>query len=331
MAQKPKILVLGATGFIGAHIARKLASRGYPVRAARRVSSQTWHLADVDVEWVQLDLDHPQTLKPALQGCLGVIHAAGFYPRDGLAVDAARRRSVAQLRRVLDACLAERIPRVVYVSSPAALGVGDSSAEVLDETDLYVPGTAQNAYYESKWAMEAETYRYMRRGLGVVIATPSAVFGPGDIKPSTGEFIVRLARGQVPAIIGDWLNAVDVRDVADGIVSALERGRPGRRYILGGQNLTVDDFSSMICELAGVDRPRFHLPQSPVRRLARLTERIGRGVGIDLPAMVVGVELAAFSRQVSSDRARAELDHHARPLRQTLEDALAWFGEHDYL
>jgi dihydroflavonol-4-reductase len=331
MAQKPKILVLGATGFVGAHIARELASRGYPVRATCRPSSETWHVADVDVEWVQADLDNPETLGAAVDGCLGVIHAAGFYPRDGLDVDAARRRSVAQLRHLLDACLERRIPRVVYVSSPATLGVGGSSDDVLDETDLYVPGTVQNAYYESKWAMEAETYRYIRQGLGVVITIPSAVFGPGDIKPSTGEFIVRLARAKVPALIGDWLNAVDVRDAADSIVSALERGRPGRRYILGGHNLSVDEFTTLVSDLAGVERPRFHLPASPVRRFARITEAVARRLGVDVPAMVVGVELAAFSRRMSSDRARAELDHHTRPVRQTIADALAWFGEHDYL
>ncbi|QDG53185.1 NAD-dependent epimerase/dehydratase family protein [Persicimonas caeni] len=331
MADKPKILVLGATGFLGAHIARTLAERGYPVRATKRASSKTWHVADVDVEWVEADLDDPQSLDGALGGCLGVIHSAGFYPRDGLDVDAARRRGVDQLRNLLDACSRHRIPRIVYVSSPATLGVGEGPEAVLDEDDQYVPGTVANAYYESKWAMEAELYRYLRRGVPAVITIPGAVFGPGDIKPSTGEFLLAVARGKLPAVVGDVLNAVDVRDAADSIVNALERGRPGRRYILGGENLDVDRFVELVGELAGVDKPRFHLPATPVRHLARLTERLGRKVGVDVPPMVVGVELAAFSRKLCSDRARAELGHESRALRNTLADALAWFREHDYL
>lgn len=331
MADKPKILVLGATGFLGAHIARTLAKRGYPVRATKRSSSKTWHVADVDLEWVQADLDDPQSLDGALGGCLGVIHAAGFYPRDGLDVDAARRRGVGQLRNLLDACSRHRIPRIVYVSSPATLGVGAGPDDVLDENDLYVPGTVGNAYYESKWAMEAEVYRYLRRGVPAIITIPGALFGPGDIKPSTGEFLLAVAKGRLPAVVGDALNMVDVRDAAQSIVNALERGRPGRRYILGGENLEVDDFVELIGELAGVDKPRFHLPSTPVRHLARWTERIGRKVGVDLPAMVVGVELAAFSRQLSSDRAQAELAHEARAPRRTISEALAWFAEHNYI
>lgn len=331
MADKPKILVLGATGFLGAHVARRLRARGYPVRATRRASSQTWHVDDVELDWVEADLDEPETIDAALDGCLGVIHCAGFYPRDGLDVDAARRRGVRQLRHVVDGCIARRIPRLVYISSPATLGVAGAPQAALDETALYVPGSVANAYFESKWAMEAELYRYVRRGFPAIIAIPGALFGPGDVKPSTGEFLVRLARGQVPAVIGDRLAAVDVRDVADTLVNALERGRPGRRYILAGTNTSVDDFVELVGELAGVDTPRFHLPAEPVRRLARLAERVGRRVGLDVPAMVVGTDLAALSRPLDDQRARAELAHESRPLRATLEDALSWFRQHDYL
>ncbi len=331
MAQKPKILVVGATGFIGAHTARALAAAGYPVRATRRASSPIWHLSDVEVEWVEADLDDAASLSAALDGCLGVIHAAGFYPRDGVDVDAARRRGVAQMRHLLDVCLERRIPRLVYVSSPATLGAGADPDAERAEADLYVPGTVADAYFETKWAMEAEIYRYVRRGLPVVITIPAAVFGPGDVKPTTGELLVRLADGRLPAVVGDALDAVDVRDVADSLVRALERGRPGRRYVLGGTNTSVDDFVSLVCELAGADKPRFHLPSSPVRHLARAAERLVRRVGLDAPPMVVGVDLAVYSRPLNSDRARAELDHHSRPLRTTLADALAWFDEHGYL
>lgn len=331
MAPKPKILVVGATGLIGAHAARALRGAGFPVRGVRRDDSPTWHLGDVDVEWAQADLDDAESLVAALDGCMGVVHAAGFSPRDGVDVDAARRRGVGQMRNLLDACLARRIPRVVYVSSPATLGAGGEPTGALDEDDMYVPGTVGNAYFEAKWAMEAEIYRYLRRGVPVIVTIPGAVFGPGDVKPTTGELLVRLARGRLPAIIGDRLDVVDVRDVADSLVAALERGRPGRRYVLGGTDTSVDDFVAQVCAIARVDTPRFHLPSAPVRHVARLAERLVRRIGIDAPPMVVGADLAAFSRPLNSDRARAELNHHSRPLHDTLVDALAWFDEHGYL
>ncbi len=331
MREKPKILVVGATGFIGAHITRRLRERGYPVCAGRRSNSETWHLEDVEVEWVYADLEEPESIRDALEDCAGVIHAAGYYPRDGLDIDTARRRGVRQLRNLLDACMEQRVARVVYVSSPVTLGVGDGEESVLDEDDYYVPGTVRNAYYETKYTMEAEIYRYVRQGLPAVVTIPSAVLGPGDLNPANGHFLLRLARGKMPAIIGHAINVVDVRDTARSIVAALERGRPGRRYVLGGENTSVDGLVELISEIASVDRPRFHLPTTAVRRLAWLAERLGRRAGFDPPPMVVGVDLIAFARRISSERAINELGHQSRPLHETIADALAWFEAHEYL
>lgn len=326
-----RILVVGATGFIGAHIARELDRRGYRVRATLRESSRTFHLEDVDIEWVAADLDDAETLDDAVAGCAGVVHAAGYYPSDAIAVDAARRRGVSQLRNLFDACLAHRVARAVYVSSPASLGIGADVDDVLDETDFYVPGRVDSAYYEVKHAMEAEVYRYLRHGLGTVIAIPSAVFGPGDLKPTTGQFLLYLAKGRLPAFVGRWLNAVDVRDVADSVVAALERGRPGRRYILGGHNLAVEDFIERACAAASASPPRLHLPSRPVRGAARVIAQGTRRLGLKTPSLLVGLDLVVYARRLSDDRARAELGHSSRPLESTLDDAFAWFQFQDYL
>lgn len=349
---RPTILVTGATGFIGQHIVQTLLKRGYSVRAMRRAGRDLPGIAASKVEWVDGDLDAPETLRAAMRGCPGVIHCAGFYPRDGLDMQAARQKGVGQIRNLFDECLAQRVARVVYISSPATLGVGDVSKLTredktgmlrpdperqaperrgLNETDFYVPGTVQNAYFEAKWAMEAEVYRYMLRGLAAVVLVPSAVFGPGDHKPTSGEIILRIARGKMPALIGDTFNMVDVRDVADSAVTAMERGRPGRRYILGGSNLSVADFGEAVSHLAGVDAPRFHLPAAPVRGVARAAEKIGRRIGANPPAWVVGTDLMALCRPLLDERARAEIDHTARPYRQTLTDSIAWFRENNYL
>lgn len=326
-----RVLVVGATGFIGAHIARELDRRGYRVRATRRESSSSFHLEDVDVEWVPADLDDAESLDDAVAGCAGVIHAAGYYPSDAIDADAARRRGVRQLRNLFDACLAHRVARVVYVSSPASLGIGAEDDDVLDESDFYVPGTVDSAYYEVKHAMEAEVYRYLRHGLGTVIAIPSAVFGPGDLKPTTGQFLLYLAKGRLPAFVGRWLNAVDARDVADSVAAALEQGRPGRRYILGGQNLSVEDFIERVCEAVSTTPPRLHLPSRAVRGAARALARGTRRLGFDPPSLLVGLDLVVYARRLSDERARAELGHTSRPLEATLDDAFTWFQSHEYL
>lgn len=351
-APKPTILVTGATGFVGQHVVRGLQTRGYKVRAMRRPEHAIGLGEPAGVEWVDATFEEPATIRAALDGCPGVIHCAGFDPRDGLDLLGARGRGVGQTRHLFDACLAQNTARVVYLSSPVTLGIGDISrltredktgalrpdpqrqtqeTRGLNETDFYVPGTLQNAYFEAKWAMEAEVYRYMLRGLAAVIAIPGLVFGPGDRNSTTGEILLKIARGRMPALVGESLNMVDVRDVADSAVSALERGRPGRRYILGGTNLRVNAFGDAIGELAGVSPPRFHLPAKPVRGLARAAERFGRRIGANPPAWVVGADLFAFARPLIDARARAELEHTSRPYQRTLSDALTWFRENDYL
>lgn len=331
---KPTILVAGATGFLGSHVARALRGRGFPVRAIRRPDSPTWHLDDLDVEWTVADLDQPATLSAAVEGCLGVVHAAGFYPSDGLAVSSARRRGVSQLRHLFDAVRVEEIPRMVYISSPATLGLGQSGDDVLDETEFYVPGTVGNAYYEAKQSMEAEVYRYVRDGMQASIVLPGAVFGPGDVKPSTGRYLLEVARGRIAAVLDARMNAVDVRDVANTVVNALERGRGGRRYILGGQNLSVMEFTTLAARISGVQPPRIAAPAGPASRIARVVEGVGRRtlgrLGVELPPLVVGTDLMAYSRALDDERARGELDHQSRALTKTLEDAYGWFDRHGY-
>ena len=250
---KPDVMVLGATGFLGAHVARALDRRGYPVHGTRRESSPTEHVADVDVEWHRADLDVEGAIDGPLEACQAVIDCAGYVPRKALEIDAAKRRGVGRLRRVFEACERADIGRIVFVSSPTTLGSepGDGGG-LLDESDFYVPGSVEDAYFEAKFSMEAEIYRYIDAGTPAVIAIPGAVFGPGDVKPATGEFLVRLAAGQIPALVEGTFNAVDVRDVAEVLVAALQKGRPGRRYVIGGENVEIRRFARMAAELCDV-------------------------------------------------------------------------------
>lgn len=330
---KPTVMVLGATGFVGGHVARALDVRGYPVHATRRPTSETRHVDDLGIEWHDIDLDDDrEALEEVLQPCQAVIDCAGFYPRDGLAVDAARRRGVERLRNILDAGRRARIGRIVFVSSPATLGTEPSAEDgELREDDFYTPGTVDNAYYEAKFSMEAEVYRYVESGPPTVIAIPGAIFGSADVKPTTGRFLLALARGRIPALVDGTFNAVDVRDVADSLVAALEQGRPGRRYILGGENVSVEEFARRAGRYCEADPPDRMLPRGPVREGAKWVERAARAVGYAGDSPLIGVDHVYYGRPLCDERARNEIGHDPRDLDAALQEAFEWFREHDYL
>ncbi|MBA2661209.1 MAG: NAD-dependent epimerase/dehydratase family protein [Bradymonadaceae bacterium] len=327
---KPKILVLGGTGFVGAETIRRLLERGYGVRATRRATSPMWHVESLDVEWVELDLDQSDSLVGAFKGCAGVIHAAGFHPTDGLAIAQARSTGVRQMRHVLDACAGQGVRRVVFVSSAVTLGSAQQN-DLRDETDFYAPGEVDDALFEAKYSIESELYRYISQDFEIVIALPSQIYGPGDVKPGSGQFIVRLVRGHVPLLVGERINVVDVRDVASSLVAALERGRSGRRYILGGVNTDAETFANMVCEQAAVAAPKIRLPNAVVRGGARGLEMLGQHLGGRLPARLVDIDVAIHGGHLDCARAEGELGHSSRALSATIEDSLAWFSRFGYL
>lgn len=329
----PTVMVLGATGCIGGHAARALGRGGYTVRATRRPSSETWHVDDVDIDWVEADLDGDiEELEEAFEPCEALVDCAGYAPRDGTAIDRAKRRGVARLRRVVLAARRARVQRVVYVSSPATLGIDPSADDgQLREHDFYVPGTVDNAYHEAKFSMEAEVYRFLEPGPPVAIAIPGAVFGPGDVKPSTGQFLLEFARGRVPFRISGEVNAVDVRDVAETLVRMLREGRGGRRYILGGENATLDDLFRRASHFCDAEPPDRELPAGPLREGVKWMERAARTVGYQGESPLIGFDHVYHARPLCSERAENELGHDPRSLDHTLQDTYDWFRDHDYL
>src|SRR5690554_5777804 len=161
---KPKILVLGGSGFVGKEVVRTLCKGGHAVRATYENSQREEVIGLLDAEWVEVDLGNSESIRSALQGCVAVIHAAGYEPESAaVSVSDARRRGVGELRRVLDECLAQKVVRIVYVSSISTMNNGEPD-RVYDEADFYTPGQFSGAYYEAKYSMEAELYRYFDKG-----------------------------------------------------------------------------------------------------------------------------------------------------------------------
>lgn len=229
------------------------------------------------------------------------------------------------MRAVLDAAGDAGIGRFVYTSSLSTIGSPPPGADRLaDERDGYLPGSTGNPYYEVKWAMEHEALRAARDGLPVVILCPTAVFGPGDVKPSTSRILLELIKGRLPVAVDMVINVVDGRDVALAHVRAVSRGAPGERYIVGGHNLAIPDAFRQAAAIAGVRPPRVTLSLSTTRTLLTL----GDALRLPIPATMRALPRW---RPLNTEKARRAFDLEPRPFAETVRDTAAWFREHGYV
>jgi dihydroflavonol-4-reductase len=325
-----RVLVIGATGCIGNNVVRACLETGWRVRALRRATSKTWMLEGLDVEEATGDLGDVQSLLEAMKGCEVVFHAAAYYPLHSLDMARSLREAVSGMRNVLSAVEAARVERLVYTSTLTTVGAPSEPGRLADERDFYLPGSTGSAYFESKWAMEAEAWRAIAWGLPVVIVNPTAVFGPWDVKPATGEILLNVAKGRLPVWLDLQANVVDARDVGRGQVLAAERGRVGQRYILGGENLGLREALTLTAQEAGVRPPRWQVSLGLVGTVVQVGEALGR-----LP-LVTPLPLEHFKtigewRALNVDKARRELGLETRPFLETVRDTLAWFRKYGYL
>jgi dihydroflavonol-4-reductase len=325
-----KSVVLGASGCIGNNIVRACLEAGWETRAFHRAASKTWMLDGLDVAHVIGDLNDRASLVGAMRGCDLVFHAAAYYPLHSLDMAGAMRQAVGEMRNVLGAVEEAGVPRLVYTSTLTTVGPPGEPGRLADERDFYLPGSTGSAYFECKWAMEAEAWRAAALGMPVVIVNPTVVFGPWDVKPTTGEILVQVAKGRFPVWLDLQVNVVDARDVGAGQVLAAERGVPGRRYILGGENLAVREALAVAAREAGVAPPRWKASLGLVRRLVRGGEALGRLPLVPPPPLEHFKTLSEW-QALNTARARQELGFATRPFVDTVRDTLAWFREHEYL
>lgn len=325
-----KALVLGSTGCIGNNIVRACLAAGWLVRAFHRPTSQTWMLDGLDVELFAGDLADPVSLLGAMQGCDVVFHAAAYYPKHSLDMAGSLREAVRGIRHVLDAANQAGIGRLVYTSTLTTIGPPSEPGRLADEQDFYLPGSTNSAYFETKWAMEAEVWRAAAGGLPAIIVNPTAVFGPWDVKPTTGEILVNVAKGRMPIWLDLEVNVVDARDVGRGQLLAAERGRTGQRYILGSENLPLRTALSLTAEAAGVRPPRWQASVGMVSALVRAGEAVGRLPFIQ-PLPLEHFKTLREWRPLNTSKARQELGFEPRPCTETIQDTLAWFHKHGYL
>jgi dihydroflavonol-4-reductase len=291
----------------------------------RRRPSATGAIDDLDIEWATGDLADPASLVTAMRGCPLVFHAAGYYPRRARNIQETVRHGVTGMRNALSAAVTAGVKRMIYTSALTTIGPPADPSRLANGHDLYMPGSVRNPYHEVKWAMEMEAMRATAQGLQVIIVVPTAVFGPGDIKPTTSSLLLAVAQGRVPGYVEGTLNFVDGRDVAAGHIAAAKQGKPGHRYILGGHNLAIREMLAIAAEAAGRKPPGVKLPS----RFVRLTARLGERLGI---AGAQHLRTIDHWQPLDSSRAQAELGlSEPIPFEKTCRDTLDWFFEHGYL
>jgi dihydroflavonol-4-reductase len=319
-------LVTGATGFVGSAVARALAARGHRLRLLTRPSSDRRNLQGLDAEVVTGDLTDQDSLARAAAGCRYVVHVAADYRFWVPDPDAMLRANVDGAVAMIRAAARAGADRIVHCSSVAALGqIGDGTPA--DELTPANEADFIGIYKRSKYLAEKAVLELaVREGLPVVVVNPAAPVGPRDIKPTpTGKMILDAAAGRVPAYIDTGLNIVHVDDVAEGHVLALEKGRVGERYILGGENMLLKDILGLVAAVAHRRPPSICLPEAVVWPAAFVMEKLATLTGI--PPMMTRDHLKMARKKMfyTSAKATAELGYQPRPVRIAVEDAVAWF------
>lgn len=307
-------------------------ARGFRVRVLVRATSPRNNLAGLPVETMTGDMRDPVAVSAALAGVRYLFHVAADYRLWAVDPEEIVRTNVDGTIAVMEAAQQAGVERVVYTSSVATLRVAGATAPV-DETAALTPHEAIGAYKRSKVLAERVVERMVaQNGLPAVIVNPSTPIGPRDVRPTpTGRIIVEAATGKIPAFVETGLNLAHVDDVAAGHFQALERGRTGERYILGGDDVMLQQMLRDIAELCSRRAPTMQLPRWPLYPLAHAAEAVARVTGKEPFITVDGLNMSKYRMFFTSDKARRELGYQPRPYREGLKDALDWFRAEGYL
>jgi dihydroflavonol-4-reductase len=323
--------ITGATGFVGSHVSRALAGQGADLRLLVRSSSDLRNIQGLTADRVIGDLRDPVSIEKAMAGCDVVFHVAAdyrFWVRDP---EQMYRANVDGTRAVLAAAGKNKVRRVVYTSSVATMGFTSNGVGANEDSPVSLDGMI-GPYKRSKFMAEEIALEAGRCGMDVVVVNPSTPVGEQDIKPTpTGRIVVDFLKKKFPAYVDTGLNLVDVRECARGHIAALEKGRSGERYILGGENLTLKQILDKLAAITGLPSPKLRVPYVMALATGVVDEIVtGRILGREPRATIDAVRMGRKKMFVSSAKAERELGWKIVPVDGALRRAAEWFQANGY-
>jgi dihydroflavonol-4-reductase len=323
--------ITGATGFVGSHVARVLTQQGAELRLLVRPGSDTRNIEELRAERVIGDLRDPASLEKGISGCDVVFHVAADYRLWVRDPEQMYRSNVEGTRAILNAAKKTGVRRVVYTSSVATMGF-TSNGHPADENSPVSLDNMIGPYKRSKFMAEQVALQAGQSGIDVVVVNPTTPVGERDIKPTpTGRIIVDFLKKKFPAYVDTGLNLVDVHQCAHGHIAALEQGRTGERYILGGENLTLKQILDKLAAITGLPSPRVRVPYVMALATGVVDELVtGRILGREPRATIDAVRMGRKKMFVSSAKAERELGWKSVSVDAPLHRAVDWFLTHGY-
>jgi dihydroflavonol-4-reductase len=321
------VLVTGATGFVGWHVAKRLIDRGEKVRLLVRDPKR---LRELEAETVVGDLRSPEAMRNAVVGCSVVYHVAADYRLWAKRSEELYQSNVEGTRNLLEAARQSGVERVVYTSTVGCIGIPkDRPGD--EQTPVHL-NDMTGSYKRSKFLAEQVALEFSRSGFPVVIVNPTAPVGDHDFKPTpTGKIVVDFLKRKLPAYVDTGLNVVDVRDTAEGHLLACGKGIPGERYILGGENLTLRQIFEKLEVISGLKAPSVRLPYSAAYVVGLVSTAWAKVTGIEPVAPIDAVRMAKKKMWVSQAKAAGELGFQPGPADAALRRAVDWFKANGYV
>jgi dihydroflavonol-4-reductase len=319
-----KAFITGATGFVGSHVARVLAEEGAELRLLVRPTSRKDNIAG--------DLREPESLKKAMAGCEFVFHVAADYRLWVRDPQEMYRANVEGTRAIIQAAQQNGVRRVIYTSSVATMGFTREGHIAGEDSPVSIKDMVGH-YKRSKFMAEEIALEAGRKGANVVVVNPTTPIGELDIKPTpTGRIVVDFLKRKFPAYVDTGLNLADVKEVARGHVLAMEKARPGERYILGGENLTLKQILDKLAGLTGLPSPTMKVPHAVAMGFAVFDQFFtGVVMGKEPRATIDAVKMGRKKMFASSAKAERELGYRVLPVEDALRRAIEWFQAHGYV